>query len=276
MARVLGEAGHYVSAEADKKSREMLVAVFAAIGVIAWVSGFLFGSLFQKKLWWVSLLLNGIALVAMLALRWWAYRRLDKLAKERKDLVRGATGEVAVGYKLADFPVGYYIVNDLKTEAGNLDHVVIGPTGVFALDAKSWRGVVSGDGKGELLLNGRFDKPYIRQFVGRIMGIRDRVKVLAPEMDVFIKAVFVFTSARVEANWGTTGNVHCIRDDQLFNYIVENKPKKLEVKEVKTIARAFAALARMDPGFAETQSARVRQVAGQAAQPHPAREIKTA
>jgi hypothetical protein len=270
MARVLGEAGHYVSEEADKKSREMFGAVFAAIGVLGWISGFLFWFLFQKKLWWVSLLINGIALAAALALRWWAYRRMDKLAKERKDLLRGATGEVAVGYKLANFPESFYVVNDLKTEAGNLDHVVIGPTGVFALDAKSWRGIVSADGKGELLLNGRFDKPYIRQFVGRIMGIRDRVKVLAPEMDVFIKAVFVFTSARVEANWGTTGNVHCIRDDQAYDYIVEDKKgKKLTTKEVKTIARAFAALARMDPHFSDKTLAKENPRPSSAEPPKP-------
>ena len=131
-----------------------------------------------------------------------------------------------------------------------MDHVVIGPTGVFALDTKNWRGVVSADGKGEVLINGRFEKPYIRQFVGRVMGIKDRVKALAPGVDPYIQAVFVFTSARVDANWGTTGNVHCIRDDQLHDYIVESKKgKRLTPKEV--IARAFAALARMDPHFSD-------------------------
>ena len=45
--------------------------------------------------------------------------------------------------------------------------LVVGPTGVFVLDTKAWRGVVTSDGKGELLLNGQpTDKPYIRQFVG--------------------------------------------------------------------------------------------------------------
>lgn len=217
-----------------------------------WISGFLFGSLFYKKLWWVSLLVNGLALAVILVGRWWVYRRMEQLAKERKEFLRGACGEMSVGYRLSDFPEDFYIINDLNTDAGNLDHVVIGPTGVFALDTKSWRGVVTADGKGELLLNGRFEKAHVKQLVGRVMGIRDRVKALAPAMDPFIQAVFVFTSARVDANWGTTGNAHCIRDDQLFDYIVESKKgKKLNTKEVKAIARAFAALARMDPHFSE-------------------------
>jgi hypothetical protein len=68
--------------------------------------------------------------------------------------------------------------------------------------------------------------------------------------------------------WGTTGNAYCIRDDQLFDYIVESKKgKKLNTKEVKAIARAFAALARMDPHFADRATARdkpqpVQSVAG--------------
>jgi hypothetical protein len=81
---------------------------------------------------------------------------------------RGAAGEIHVGNILTDFPDDFCVINDLTTPFGNLDHVVVGPTGVFVLDSKNWRGVVSADGKGELLLNGQpTDKPHVRQFVGR-------------------------------------------------------------------------------------------------------------
>ena len=46
-------------------------------------------------------------------------------------------------------------VHDLTTLFANVDHVVIGPIGVFILDAKAWRGVVQPDGKEELLVNGQ-------------------------------------------------------------------------------------------------------------------------
>ena len=107
--------------------------------------------------------------------------------------------------------------------------------------------------QGELLCNGKpTDKPYVRQFVGRIMGIKERVKALAPGLDPYFQAVFVFTSARVDANWGTTKNVHCIRDDQLHDYIVESKRgSKLTKEQVETIAQAFLGLAHMDKDFTE-------------------------
>src|SRR5207302_8266201 len=54
--------------------------------------------------------------------------------------------------------------------------------------------------------------------------------------------------SRVDAKWGTTKTVHCMRDDQLYEYIVESKmPRKLNGDQVMVLARAFSALARMEP-----------------------------
>lgn len=171
-------------------------------------------------------------------------------------MLRGAMGEHHVADKLANFPDEFCVINDLTTPFGNLDHVVIGPTGVYVLDSKNWRGVVSGNGKGELLWNGQpTDKPLIRPFIGRVMGIRDKVRTLAPGLDPFYQAAFVFTSARVDAKWGYTGSVHCITDDQLHNYIVEkNYGTKLKPEEVQRIAQAFLGLAQMDREFPSRHS----------------------
>lgn len=264
MARVLGKAGRYVSEQAEKKYRQMLAVTLCGLGVTCWMSGFLFGVYFNRQNWSLITLVNVLALCIVLLLRSWAFRRMDELAKERREFLRGESGEISLASKLEALPEGFYVVNDLKTDCGNLDSVVIGPTGVFALDAKNWRGIVAPDGSGEILLNGRSDRAHVKPFLGRVMGIRDRVRALAPEVEPFIQAVFVFTSARVEAAWGSTGMVHCIRDEQLHDYIVERKaPTRLGIKEVKTIARAFAALARMDPDFARRE-----QTVKNAGEPH--------
>jgi hypothetical protein len=100
------------------------------------------------------------------------------------------------------------------------------------------------------LTNGKpLDKPFVRQFVGRVMGIRDKVKTLV-DLDPYFQAAFVFTSARVDANWGTTKSVHCIREDQLVDYIVESKfGKRLKPEDVDRIGQAFLGLAHMDKDF---------------------------
>ena len=47
------------------------------------------------------------------------------------------------------------------------------------IDAKNWRGVVSSDGNGGLLLNGKpTDKPETKNLTRMIMNIKDKVKTL--------------------------------------------------------------------------------------------------
>lgn len=155
----------------------------------AWISGLLFGVYFNRQNWSLITVMSVLALSIALLLRAWAFRRIEELAKERRVFLRGETGEISLAWKLEILPEGYYIVHDLKTDCGNLDSVVIGPTGVFALDAKNWRGVVTADGKGEILLNGRLDRAQVKQLVGRVMGIRERVRALATDVDRFFQAV---------------------------------------------------------------------------------------
>jgi Nuclease-related domain len=166
---------------------------------------------------------------------------------------------------LAKLSDDFCVINDLATSNGNIDHVVVGPTGVFILDTKSWRGVVEADGKGELLLNGKpTEKRFIHQFVGRMMGVREKVIMLAPRTDARFNAMFVFTAARVEARWGKTGHLNCLTDEQLCNYIRERDfGKKLRPDEVSQIAQAFLGLALMDQDFG--RASRTQAQAGRSA-----------
>lgn len=253
MAKVLGESGRYVT-QAAVKERLRTILVF---GLVAGALGIIAGLNLAPtlSLQWLPpvarLALSVAALGAMFIIWKWADRKIDAIERRRLALLRGAIGENLVADKLANFPDDFCVINDLTTPFGNLDHVVVGPTGVYVLDSKNWRGVVASDGKGELLLNGKpTDKPYARQLVSRVMSIREKVATLATGLDPFFKAVFVFTSARVEAKWGTTGNVNCVTDDALHDYIVDsNIGKRLSPAEVQRIAQAFLGLAHMDREF---------------------------
>ena len=78
------------------------------------------------------------------------------------------------------------------------------------VDAKNWRGIVSADGQGELLLNGKpTRKTEVKNLARRIMGIKEKIKVLS-SLDPYVQGVFAFPSAYIEAKWGSTGAVHCI------------------------------------------------------------------
>jgi len=266
MAKVLGESGRYVSQEATKRSHAiwtLAVITMAAVGAM-------FGFVVRSSIHVLTLTpaRSFPLFVALLLLMWLigrsAFRRMEKLDKERESMLKGAAGEKSVAHTLSKLPDEFLVVNDVQTPNGNLDHAVIGPTGVFVIETKNCRGVIGADGNGELTLNGKpATKAHVKRFVGRMMATKERVQVLAPGLDPFFQAVMVFTSAWVNANFGTTGMAHCIRDDRLLSYILDEKwAKRLSLEQVAVIGQAFASLARMEPGFsAKAELARERKPA---------------
>lgn len=227
MATFIGIAGDYQTERALNRRLNAFLAFFISFTVLifalGWASGYIWGS---RSIWsslWaliaLSLAIPGFKLCE---------RLMDKqirLARAEED---GADGEREFVKYLKDLPDTYTVVSDLDfaDSYGNIDHLIIGPAGVFAIDVKNWRGTVSPDGKGELLYNGKpTEKPQIRYFTRRAMDLRERIKVLT-KLDPYVQCVFAFLRTRVEANWGTTGAVHCIRAEQITDYVTKGRGSK--------------------------------------------------
>lgn len=257
MAKILGESGRYASQEEIKKFRHHYLIIIGAIAIICAVLGYLVCLQLQiGKISSLSISCVELFLVCVLYfVDRTGFRKLDEIERRRMDMRKGAAGENAVAKILEDFPDGFCVINGLMTPFGDLDHVVIGKTGVYVLDTKNWKGVISADGKGELLLNGKpTDKPVVKPLVIRMMNVREKVKTLT-NLEPFFKAVLVFPISRIDARWGETGNANCIREDQLWNYIVENKiTTNLNANEIEKLAQAFLALATMDREFQPNKS----------------------
>ena len=247
MAKVLGETGRYVASQSIKKYQTQFIVIFLVFFGLA----FLVGSLLSK-----NIQLSLILIVAFACALPFVFKKLNRvvesLERERLCFRKGATGEAIVGFVLNNFPDEFRVIHDLSTPFGNIDHVVIGPTGAYVIDTKNWKGIITADGNGELLLNGKpTKKPEIKNLTRRIMSIKEKTKVLS-SLDPYVQGVFAFPSAYVEAKWGTTGYIHCITDEQLYDYIVGNKKSnKLSTKDIDTFSQAFLALARMDKGFGQ-------------------------
>jgi hypothetical protein len=244
MAKVLGETGRYVAEQATKKLLRLLLLLYVFGISIGFLSGYMLGA--RQNL--ITLLV-----LPLLLLLWQFFaKKFKAIETDRINFRKGVMGEAVIGYILEGFPDDYRVIHDLSTPFGNIDHVVIGPAGAYVIDAKNWKGVVAADGSGELLLNGKpTQKTEIKNLTRRIMSIKEKINVLS-SLDPYVQGVFAFPSAYVEAKWGTTGYIHCIRDEQLYEYIVENKrSKKLSTKEIETISQSFLALARMDKDFGQ-------------------------
>ncbi len=70
--------------------------------------------------------------------------KADSLEREAGAWQAGADGERRVGRQLNALPSGWHVLHDLLLRPGraatNLDHVVVGPAGVYLVDTKNWSG----------------------------------------------------------------------------------------------------------------------------------------
>lgn len=244
MAQVVGEAGRYAkSKEESLFIKFFVVFMLMAIGVgIATGLGFAhLGSWWA----WFFIILEFVIFVGGL-------RFVDKFMDKRKAWQDGATGEREVAKALDALPDSYCIVHDISTEYGNLDHIVVCPKGIFAIETKRWRGTVSSDGNGGLLLNEKpAPKNPVKSLTGTIMRLKERIEPLTQMEISFIQGVIVFPISFINAKWGETGTAHCMAPERLEYYFDKwYKPRNLlKPDEVKRIARGFAAIARMEEGF---------------------------
>jgi hypothetical protein len=91
----------------------------------------------------------------------------------------GAIGEEHVGAILDTLIAsGYHVLHDRRRPGGreNIDHVVIGPTGVFVVETKHYRGRVERRGP-ELWVNGRQKTAFLDQVERQVTAIRSALGV---------------------------------------------------------------------------------------------------
>jgi hypothetical protein len=126
-------------------------------------------------------------------------------ARRRRGLARRyrhathAAGELETAKMLALLPASFTVVNDLAFAGFNVDHVVIGPTGVWGIETKSHPGLVE-EHADSVWLNGRpmYRDPR-RQARGGAAAIAE---LLERETGVryWIEALVCFPQATVTAN----------------------------------------------------------------------------
>jgi hypothetical protein len=110
------------------------------------ILGFLFGlallvALFADVVLWPALILAILALLSGAALGYfeWRYR---SASRRRGQLQAGLDGQQLLPRMLSGLDDSFYLINNLKLpgRADDVDHILVGPNGVFALETKHRRG----------------------------------------------------------------------------------------------------------------------------------------
>lgn len=132
-ARALAEPGGHARARGLELNKRLLAVVVASLIAIlaAWLLGFR----------GVDLTLIALAAIAAML----GANRLYSPQIER--WLQGAKGERDVAAVLAELEAdGWQSLHDISLGRGNIDHILVGPGGLFTIETKSHRGRIGVDG----------------------------------------------------------------------------------------------------------------------------------
>ena len=252
MAQTFGEPSRDAAEESLKRSKRLLAVAFVAIAAFGLVAGYACGAAFPisfLSFQW-ALAIAAILFVLMWLIGIGGTRRIDEVDRERMLWRKGAVGENLIAGVLEELPDEFVVIHDVFKRFGNLDHVVIGPTGVYLLEIKNWRGTIKPDSDGELLINGkRVDKAVIKNMHEAVMDFQKKLKALA-EKDYFVRGLMVFPNAYVEGKMILAEHMHCLREESLLDYFQDMTfANTLGSEDIERIKRATLQLAGMDERF---------------------------
>jgi Nuclease-related domain len=197
--------------------RRLRMRTLVSLGVLA-VASALLGRTFGLSDW--RFLASEIALLVSI----FVISRYVLPLVERHD--RGATGEEQVGGLLDGLAGdGWHVIHDASLGRGNVDHILIGPAGVFTVETKSHPGPVKvGRVHGATLSQAQAQ----RKAIERVTGER-------------VEALIVFSRAWVDKPLARRKGVRVTPARMLAGYL-ERRPATLSQEQVQ-VARERVAVA---------------------------------
>jgi hypothetical protein len=175
-----------------------------------------------------TLVVGGLFLFAIKLLE----KKGNVTLKHAKQAERGAIAEEKTGAILEGLPEGNFIINDFNTGRGNIDHILVGPKGVFTLEVKSHRGTVTFD-NGSLLRDGQpCEKDFLKQAWAECFAVREilaKWDIKEPKAEPLV----VFSNAFVKVR-GKANGVAVINLKFLSTYL-ERLPDRLTTGEAGRI-----------------------------------------
>ncbi len=154
--------------------------------------------------------------------------RIWRVLPVLKQLRLGIRGEKAVGQFLDDLrSMGYSVFHDIVSPHGNIDHAIVGPGGVFAMETKT------------------VSKPTDRDAVVSYDGTTIRVDGMAPDRDPILQTLAAANELAQIIECGTQRRPF-VRPVVLYpGWFIEKQPKGVAVWVLAP--RAFPAFLRREP-----------------------------
>lgn len=228
--RVLRSGGEYLQAR-EARGWNALTILGLAVFVPAIV---LLASIGRPKVVQVVAVLS--ALFAVLSVR----AALPKVLRHLRATQKGRLGERLIAQLVSALSDDYYLINDMVLSRGNIDHVIVGPCGVLAIETKRVAGNIQCNGD-DWTVRGRPVRSYSKQARAGAMAIKAVIGSLRPELrNEYVEAVVVLTDphCRVIVNRAQVG---VVRFSELLPYISALAAKRaMDRRRVHSVVAALA------------------------------------
>lgn len=137
----------------------------------------------------------------------------------------GAAGESKVGRRLEKLPSDYKVFHDRKIPGSkaNIDHIVVGPTGVFAIETKNVAGKVALV-NGELRVAGR-RKAFGEQAWREAVAVQGVLAPVLVSLALDVKPILCFTKADLPSGSPKTEGVPLLYPKGAVRAIKSGQPR---------------------------------------------------
>lgn len=190
---------------AEERRSDLLdqLVPWVTLPVFCW---FLFFMEIVRLIWKVPPSPTAMAIVAVVATGLSAYK-IRAIVNDLRSVGKGIRGERYVGQVLEDLcrPRGFHVLHDLPSPTGdsNVDHVLIGPEGVFAVETKHYYRPTRGspkivyDGKTLHIPGVTPETDLLGQTCAAANHVRDALRRTTGR-DVYVRPVLIFAGWFVE------------------------------------------------------------------------------
>lgn len=234
--RPLRLPGQSLSEERERIFEDkMLMPMLAAILLVAWAA----------MEWWRYLaqvdpspwIATAAAAIAVAFTGW----RIHRWRPHVRHLRQAMDGELVVGEYLGRLrEQGYEVFHDLLGDGFNVDHVIIGPAGIFTVETKTWskpaRGepTINFDGEHVLAAGYEPDRNPVTQAKAQAAWLRQVVEEISGRR-VQVRPVVLFPGWFVRQSGSSTREVWVLEPKALKGFLA-HEPAKLPPEEVRLIS----------------------------------------
>lgn len=148
---------------------------------------------------------------------------------------KGAGAELIEERLLESLPPEYKIIKDFNTGHGNIDFIVIGPTGIFAIEVKANKGIISVVNQ-QLFINEQLsEKDYLKQAFAEKAWLTDRLYSQFNERYEVV-GILEFPNGKINTNTihGKIDNIW-IGGRGFHRYVMNKSPQTLTPEKVESI-----------------------------------------